>query len=78
MPIDEHGNWYKPSARDVKPRNRKERAEQFLKELTKLSKQYGFDVVAEGSPTLLSDNIEGGWIEFGKGWFSDSYKIEED
>jgi hypothetical protein len=58
--------------------SQKERAEKFLEELTELSRKYGFKIVAEGSPTLLKDGIEGGWVEFGAGWLSGKYEIYED
>lgn len=58
--------------------NQRERAEKFLEGLAELSKTYGFAVVTEGADTLLSDEIEGGWIAFGTTFTLNKYKIYED
>lgn len=58
--------------------NQKERAEEFLKKLSELCEKYDFEITAEGSPTLLYDEIEGGWIEFGRGFCDTDYIIYED
>lgn len=55
--------------------NQKERAENFLKELTELSRKYGFEITAEGTSPLLYDPKEKDWIEFGTGFLDDNYKI---
>lgn len=58
--------------------SQKERAEKFLEELTEISRKYGFEVTAEGSPILLSDKVEVGWVEFGRGFSNDNYEVYED
>lgn len=58
--------------------NQKERVDEFLKELDKLTDKYGLEVTAEGTSPLLRDTEEGGYAaEFGRGFFGGNYKVYE-
>lgn len=54
--------------------NKKQRVNEFFKELTELSREYGFEITAEGTSPLLRDLKEGGYIEFGTGFLDSNYK----